>query len=1502
MNKSPPSKRRRRWPLILAAILLVVFLGGWFWLNSFIRSELQRQLSEVGIDSPQIGSVWSGLGGFTARDVRFQSGGSHIELNSLEVHQAIWELAGAGPKDEIRISGGRISIDVESLSPSSTFSLNDIDLSQIDTVAKRFSIENLSVAATGSDGKIQLDVEKLSLIKQAGELKLSGSGTLIDGAITLDGSANQDSGEIQLTITGDQLRLVDQQWHQWPLVGAAVKKHIAANAVLDLNLTVEGTLQQGLSYEAEILTDQANLFFAKFQLPIAIRSASISIADGLVTYRDVQASLGDQDVVHGKGSTSFGAWPSVSKFEGDFSKVDVADLRKLVPKIPRAVTGTANGKASGSVDVNAALETTLRLSASGDTNNGSYGQIDASHGFVDVQIQPLVLSPKGKTLDLQGSVVVKAKATQQDADDVLETFGLDALDEQFEFETHADGDVDLLIPLASAGDLRTWNLSVLANTDTGSVGQIPLRDIRINTYLRDGQLVFDQASARLANTDDSGVSVSVTWPLPNAAADSIAETGSVSVIGNSVPPNVALGFFDRQMANAKIDYSVKSQIAALERSEIDGSLDFQASIRLPSGRDRPVESWNVEASVYDSKLTVKDDSVDQIHSAISIREGVLSLSSLSGNIRNGGKLNAESRFNLRTSKVESVSLSTSNVPASWLANAIIEGDSSGKFTNRTSLNLDNVAENLKGTFAAKVWIDPSDANNFLWKASSEQLLVFGKPFSDINAAGHYDGHLDIEKIVTQLPGGGIARLEGDWIADMDEGKFQLRWKDAQLAPLLNPKIVLPKSFAASSDGELKIAFAAGKPIFDGLVDLVEPKMLGGTFADHHFKISTRDQRIHFRDIPSENQKTISLDGSLSMSSPFEFSVHGHADSMPLSTAMFDKLSGSAKTDFKVVGEASPWRIKSTGGAQFDNVSIDNKRLSKIQSQWRFDSDNPSKNEIKFLGLGGNVLLDSQQSDLDTIRFRIKDIELSQFALFQDLPVELAGSVTGTVSAENWLDPDRREMKLTGKSQQIRIGSAKLSNVQADASLTDAGILSYVLESQWLEGKLSASGEKKLDSLTGFINDRYPLKLKLTNARLKRLAESMTDQASKFSKQVQGRISASMDLQVTAGKFPEGSGQVSFEDVKYQNRLASRSISSPISLSSGILALKRIRAELQQGEITGKATIPVLAKVSGAYELDVRNFNLARLLYVLVDDPVEANGVANARLSGRIGRTISGSGTLGVSQAGLFGSDRESLKIPVRYQANPSQGRLRIEMPNSRIKAFRGTIEGAAKVDFGSQIRFESKLELSSLDSQSLLRALSGYQKPSTGKLSGKLDFSARNFRSAQDLKASFRGELDQSNALSFPLLDRLGRFLGNAATLRNDRFNSDAIDLELAKGRIEVRQFRLQSALVSILVTGDAWLNGKLDLEVAARVEPINQPTLIEQLAGSPITRAAGPEVAFFAQAAEFLSERIIFVDVTGTAQRPQLRFQPGKQLKEEAIRYFLRGSQILPNTTGQNN
>ena len=145
MSKTTRPKRRRRWPLIVVGILVVTLATGWFWLNSFIRSELTNQLADAGIDSPNVGSVLTGLGGFTASDIEFESNGSSIKIDSLEIHQPIFHLAqGTLAKDEIRISGGNVSIDAKSLGGGpSTFSLSDLDLSIIDTVARRIIIEDV---------------------------------------------------------------------------------------------------------------------------------------------------------------------------------------------------------------------------------------------------------------------------------------------------------------------------------------------------------------------------------------------------------------------------------------------------------------------------------------------------------------------------------------------------------------------------------------------------------------------------------------------------------------------------------------------------------------------------------------------------------------------------------------------------------------------------------------------------------------------------------------------------------------------------------------------------------------------------------------------------------------------------------------------------------------------------------------------------------------------------------------------------------------------------------------------------------------------------------------------------------------------------------------------------------------------------------------------------------------------------------------------------------------
>ena len=89
-----------------------------------------------------------------------------------------------------------------------------------------------------------------------------------------------------------------------------------------------------------------------------------------------------------------------------------------------------------------------------------------------------------------------------------------------------------------------------------------------------------------------------------------------------------------------------------------------------------------------------------------------------------------------------------------------------------------------------------------------------------------------------------------------------------------------------------------------------------------------------------------------------------------------------------------------------------------------------------------------------------------------------------------------------------------------------------------------------------------------------------------------------------------------------------------------------------------------------------------------------------------------------------------------------------------------------------------------------------------------------------------------------------------------------------------------------------------MDLAIAGRIERLNQPTLLAEFAGSPLSKIPGTPAAFFAGAADFLSERLIFLNVGGTFRRPQIRPDAAKQVQAETIRYFLRTDQFLPQAT----
>ena len=211
------------------------------------------------------------------------------------------------------------------------------------------------------------------------------------------------------------------------------------------------------------------------------------------------------------------------------------------------------------------------------------------------------------------------------------------------------------------------------------------------------------------------------------------------------------------------------------------------------------------------------------------------------------------------------------------------------------------------------------------------------------------------------------------------------------------------------------------------------------------------------------------------------------------------------------------------------------------------------------------------------------------------------------------------------------------------------------------------------------------------------------------------------------------------------------------------------------------------------------------------------------------------------------------------------------------------------------------MNFSNVNTGKMLAQLAGLNQADQGKLTGRLKLSGRGVRSTRNLKGSFRGSLDRVAAFELPIVSDIGRLV-SVTNLQTTDFESNAIELVLSNNQVNVKQLNFSSSLVKIAITGQAYLDGRLNLSAATRVENLQQPTLLDELAGSPLaTLNIGP-VGTVTRLSEFLSERVVFLKIGGNINRPQVRVDTSQQLPAEVIRYFLPTSNVLSSLNELNN
>jgi hypothetical protein len=92
-------------------------------------------------------------------------------------------------------------------------------------------------------------------------------------------------------------------------------------------------------------------------------------------------------------------------------------------------------------------------------------------------------------------------------------------------------------------------------------------------------------------------------------------------------------------------------------------------------------------------------------------------------------------------------------------------------------------------------------------------------------------------------------------------------------------------------------------------------------------------------------------------------------------------------------------------------------------------------------------------------------------------------------------------------------------------------------------------------------------------------------------------------------------------------------------------------------------------------------------------------------------------------------------------------------------------------------------------------------------------------------------------------------------------------------------------------MNGHASLDGRLNFDVTAATGQVGPADGLMALTDSPLMLAAPAPVALVLKANEAMKDRVVHVHVGGTSSRPTLRLQPGKNLTQDTIRFFLTNS-----------
>ena len=794
---------------------MIGFAGYWYAQRT-AANDIAKQLDALEIGPHKIGSTSVGLNGVVANDIEFfreEKSGEQpwLTVDRLTVEHPLLELArGPTSYNAIELAGVKATLESDSLFESDTDA--SFDLSELELPAKQLRVKDAQVVIV-DDVKPDVIIKGIQLqLDQQGEdspstVKIKGEvEDLLGSKIDIAGELPANREKLSLTLAADEFEVATKQWQNLPGLPEGIDKTLTVDGKL-VELGCDVTLESdSLTVDGSAKIGRLAAWLPQYSLPVLVNEGTIGFDTKQIELANLVATLDGSGEVRGKAVAEFAEFPIRATFDTEFDDVTARSLRKIVVAIPEILIAKASGTANGSVIVESSTRTTINLNADAAGTDGAYGKIKADTLGANVVIKNLIFDDQLNYESIDGMIDATAQTDQQSIPDVLTTFELDSFQQQMQIVGNGSGKLNLRMPLATAEDMRSWEMKIEGGVATGSVSGKKFVDADATVEMLDGILQFNPVNV-LAVADDnppgdlqdarnSNLQLNVRWPMVPETAQ--GDDASIVVSGADVPVTWLMGFLQSQIENSTTQPAeandanqpdAANQSNAIARvNQLDGSAGFKATITLPTATPDDIYSWQVDGTVNDTKINVGDDRLQDLAASIRMSDGQLEVKNINGNFYDqtarNGSVNGAATVNLKQQSQASADLNLKQLPLPWLVSVAQE-----LLPEYAEQLQQSPVDSLAGQIDADIKYRSSadDPMQSLEVAvRSAEMSVLGQQLRGLQLNGSFDGkQIKVSELASRIGDRGQLAAQGDWSTETNKAAGKLMLEQLSLPWLVS---------------------------------------------------------------------------------------------------------------------------------------------------------------------------------------------------------------------------------------------------------------------------------------------------------------------------------------------------------------------------------------------------------------------------------------------------------------------------------------------------------------------------------------------------------------------------------------------------------------------------------------------------------------------------------------------------------------------------------------------